>query len=134
MTISPVADRKIVDLCAAIERQIKHPWELKQFPFGWLLVVYFDSGVDDHPLREQGGNDSGKCLVPWYDRKHEVVGVGATPQAAARAVLSDGKGARLRAMQICFVGESKRRLAFKHLDTGLMYYPCPGGVFPAARC
>lgn len=121
--LSPQTDRGMVDLCRTLERKIRHPWELKQLPFGWILVVYFDSGVGDHPLRQDGGREDGKCALVWYERKHEVVGIGATPAEAAQPVILDGKGLRLRAIQVVGLEDRKRHLVFKSLDTGQIIWP-----------
>jgi hypothetical protein len=123
VNLSPVADRKIVDLCASVDRKIKHPWKFLQFRFGWLLVVFYDSGVSDHPLREQGGQEDGKCELQWYERKNEVVGRGSTPQEAAASILADGKGERLTAMRVASVESGQMVLVFKHLDTGQFIWP-----------
>ena len=129
--LSPTADKKIVDLCEAVNRKIKHPWKFLQFRFGWILVVFYDSGIEDHPLREQAGQEDGKCELQWYERRNEIVGRGPTPQAAAASVLSDGKGERLRAMRVASAESGQMVLVFKHLDTGEFVWPSAqffGGV------
>jgi hypothetical protein len=86
-------------------------------------VVYFDSGIVDHALREAGGGEGGKAALRWYERNHEVVGIGATPQDAARAVLTGGRGARLKGMQIAGIEDRRMHLVFKSLDTGRVVWP-----------
>ncbi len=112
-------DRGLADLCRELSRRItRGTWELKQFPFGFLLVVYFDSGIGNHQLGELGGREDGKCALKWYERDHEVVGLGKTPQAAARPIFLDGKGLRLKAMQVAGVDDRRMHLVFKQIDTG----------------
>lgn len=106
-----------------MDRKLRHPWEFIQAPWGWALVIYFDSGVVDHPLRQDGGHEAGKAMLPWYLRRHEIVGIGNSPQNAARAVLAGEKGARLRAEQIAGVGDRRRHLVFRSLDTREIVWP-----------
>jgi hypothetical protein len=122
-SVAPVRDLGLADLCRKLTKKLSHPWELKQLPFGFLLVIYFDSGVGDHPLRDAGGNEGGKCTLNWYERNHEVLGIGKTPQDASRAVLLDGKGARLRAMQIAGIEDRRMHLVFRNLDTKEIVWP-----------
>lgn len=121
---APVRNKGLADLCRELSRRItRGTWEIKQFPFGFLLVVYFDSGIGDHQLGELGGRDDGKCALKWYERVHEVVGIGRDPQTAARPILTDGKGLRLKAMQVAGVEDRRMHLVFKNLDTGQIVWP-----------
>jgi hypothetical protein len=122
--LAPVKNQGLADLCRELSRRItRGTWELKQFPFGFLLVVYFDTGIGDHQLRELGGREDGKCALKWYERNHEVVGIGKDPRTAARPVLSDGRGLRLRALQVAVVEDRRMHLVFKNLDTGAIVWP-----------
>ena len=115
---------KLADLCRELSRRItRGTWELKQFPFGFLLVVYFDSGIGDHQLGELGGREDGKCALKWYERAHEIVGAGRDPETAARPVLMGGKGLRLRATQVAGVDDRRMHLVFKRIDTGEVVWP-----------
>lgn len=97
----------------------------------WFLVVFYDSGVIDHPLGADGGNAEGKASVPWYDRKHEVLGYGATPSDACAGILRRGKSARLKAIRRADAESGKMCLLFKDLDTNLVYYPDQLFVHPS---
>lgn len=122
-------DRGIVDTCRAVERLVvPRDFKFFQYPFGWILVVFFDSGVVDHPMRELAGHEGGKGELHWFERKHEVVGVGASPEMAARDIIGGGKGARLKGERVFFVGDSQPHLIFKHLDSKQIFTPTPAGL------
>lgn len=122
-------ERKINDLCAALDRAVLgREWKFLQFPFGWVLVVFYDAGIVDHPMREMAGGEGGKGQLKWYDRNHEILGIAGTPEDAARSVLSGGKGARLKAFRAAVVGETGRRIFFKGLDSGIVFQPGPSGL------
>ena len=113
----------MVDLCRAVGQIVHREWQFlaltAQF---WLLICYERSDVGDHPLREAGGNPDGKSLLPWYERKHEILGIGSSPVAAAANILRGGRGARLRAQQV--IGEDLRKhLVFRDLDSHGILWP-----------
>lgn len=120
---------KINDLINAVDRAVaRKPAKFLQMPWGWILVVFFDSGIVDHGLRQAAGHESGKGELRWYDRHHEVIGYGKNPQLAAHSILSGERGARLRAYRAPIVGENRIGLFFRHLDSQLVYQPTPMGL------
>ena len=112
-----------IDLCDRISAIVHGPWEFRGLKRDfWLLIRYYRSGVIDHPLGETAGHEGGKGLLPWYDRDHEVIGIGIDPTDAASAILRGGRGARLRGIRRA--GEDlQMHLLFKDLDSGRVFYP-----------
>ena len=125
--ISPERDRdqRSVDLLRRISATVHTPWELIALARDyWLLVSYRRTVGDvvDHPLREQGGRSDGNSLLPWYQRDHEVLGIGRTPADAAASILKTGQSARLQARQV--IGEDHRKhIVFKDLDSNRVFWP-----------
>lgn len=118
-------DRRMVDLCRKISRTVTREWEFIALNSRcWLLVAYHRAVGDvvDHPLRQQGGHEGGKAILPWHQREHEVLGIGHSPPDAARMVLQRGKSLRLRAKQI-FDQYRNKHLVFTDLDTGQILWP-----------
>jgi hypothetical protein len=117
------SDAKIIDLCRAIAAIVHGEVELLALSARyWLLIRYGDSGVIDHDLREAAGHEGGKALLPWYERDHEVLGIGETPSDAARNIIAGGRGARLRAHQVCGV-DHRKHLVFRNLDSRRILWP-----------
>jgi hypothetical protein len=103
---------------------LHRPWKfLALAPDLWLLVKFRDTGIVDHPLREAGGGPEGKAELKWYQRRHEVVGIGSSPAEAAHGILSGGKGARLRAKQVRSVEDRRLHLVFYSMDNGAPFVP-----------
>ena len=112
-----------VDLCDRVSALLHGEWEFRGLTAHfWLLIRYYRSGIIDHPLRETAGHEGGKGLLPWYDREHEVVGIGRDPSDAASGILRGGKGARLRGIRRA--GEDlQMHLLFKDLDSDRVFWP-----------
>jgi hypothetical protein len=118
-------DHKLVDLCRKISNTVHRRWEILALSKGfWMLIAYHHSVRDvvDHPLRQQGGREDGKSLLPWYERDHEILGIGKSPADCADLLLRRGKSARLRARQV-FGEDRQKHLVFKDLDTGVILWP-----------
>jgi hypothetical protein len=117
----------IVDLCSRVEKILPKPWKFILLgPEIVMLVKFYDAGITDHPLREAGGGADGKAELKWYERRHEVVGIGDSPVRAAYDILSGGKGARLVAMSVPSLQDGRKHLVFKSLDTGEIQHPGGG--------
>jgi hypothetical protein len=118
-------DVRAVDLCRRISATVRMPWELIALAKNyWLLVSYRRSVGDvvDHPLGSQGGRSDGKSLLPWYQRDHEILGIGRTAADAADSILRSGRSCRLQARQI--VDEFHRKhIVFRDLDSGITLWP-----------
>jgi hypothetical protein len=118
-------DRGLQDVCRRLSSILDgKPAELLALEAGfWLLIVFFDSGVVEHPLGASGGQEHGKALTPWYDREHEVLGFGRNIDECTAGILRRGKSVRLKGIRRADAETHKMRLLFQHLDTKQVFFP-----------
>lgn len=104
---------------------LEKPFELRALSGRfWLLIVFYDSGVVDHPLGVEGsGNPHGKATLAWYERDHEILGFGHTIGEACAGILRRGISARLRAIRRADAETHQMRLLFKDLDSNRVFFP-----------
>ena len=118
------SDAAINDLAAELSRVIRGEWKLLALSARYWLLIRFPrhDDVTDHPLRSAGGNQDGKGRTLWFERDHEILGIGATPSEAARSVLTGIGVLRLQARQV-FDVEHRKHLLFRDLNSGRDLWP-----------
>lgn len=117
-------DERMIDLCRRVSSVVTRG-EIEFIALAgdfWMLLCFFDSGLSDHPLREQGGGQDGKGILPWYQRNHEVLGLGRSPADAAALILQRSRSVRLKARQITG-GDNRKHIVFVDLDTREILWP-----------
>ena len=118
-------DRGFQDMLLAVSRAVLgREFEIRSLTGSfWFLVLFFSDGIVDHPMGTAGGHPDGKAQLPWYERKHEILGYGHTPSEACAGILRRGQSTRLVAIRRADAETGKMRLLFRHLDSNRVYYP-----------